>query len=49
MRPLQDKDAFLFYYNASDETQYVLGNILPFNMSKHPIIQEMYSSGKAPG
>lgn len=49
VRPLQDKDAFLFYYNASDETQYVLGNILPFNMSKHPIIQEMYSSGKAPG
>ncbi len=48
VRLLQDKNAFVFYYNESDEETNVLGDIFPFDITKHPLIQGMYSSGKAP-
>ena len=51
VRPLKDKDAFVFYFRDSDEKierVLFLGSTLPFTMSKHPMIQEMYSTGKEP-
>ena len=48
VRLLQDKDAFVFYYNDADGMNHVLGDIFQFNMAKHPIVQEMYSTGKGP-
>ena len=43
---MKDKDAFVFYYKGFDEA--ALGDIFPFNITKHPIIQEMYSTGNNP-
>ena len=48
VKPLPDKNAFVFYYKDSNEETHVLGDIFPFDITKHPLIQGMYSSGKAP-
>lgn len=48
VRLLQGKDAFVFYYKDSKGEQNVLGGIFPFNLAKHPTIQDMYSSGNEP-
>ena len=43
---LENKDAFVFYYKGIDEA--VLGDIFPFDITKHSVIQEMYSTGRDP-
>ena len=46
VKPFKNKDAFVFYYKGVDEA--VLGDIFPFDITKHPVIQEMYSTGSDP-
>lgn len=46
VKMLEDRDAFVFYYKGFDNT--VLGDIFPFNIEKHPLIKNMYSTGVDP-
>lgn len=47
-RPLSVKDAFVFYYKDYRDEDAILGEIFPFNISKHPIVEKMYISGEDP-
>lgn len=44
---IEDNAAFVFYYDDSQvgETS-VLGDVFPFKISKHPLVEKMYSTGK---